>query len=382
MISVAEVAGKKDLREFIDLPYRLYRSDPLWVAPIRSTQRDLFDRSGGHPFHEHSEVAHFLARDRIGVVVGRITATINHRHNEYHRDRIGFFGFLEAARDQRVFDALFDRASEWLRSKGMEAIRGPLNYSTNEESGLLVEGFDSSPMLMMPYNPPYYAEGIEAAGFSKAKDLLAYRLEAEGLKWDRMRKVAALVSRRTGTEIRDIRKDRLYEEVLILMDVYNECWNRNWGFVPMTDAEFRQMAKDLGMLLEPALAPMIFKGDAAVAFAVALPDANQALLKARGSLLGALVALKAPVLRTRIDRFRVLLLGVREKWRGCGLESLLIARLVENGIRLGYRWAELSWVLEDNTARRRILEREMDAMPYKTYRVYEKSLRAPCGSVG
>lgn len=382
MISVAEVAGRRDLRAFIDLPYRLYRSDPLWVAPIRSTQTELFDRSSGHPFHEHSEVAHFLARDPAGCVVGRITATVNRRHNEYHRDRTGFFGFLEATKDQRVFDALLGRASEWLRSRGMEAVRGTLNYSTNEESGLLVEGFDSSPMLMMPYNPCYYAEGIEAAGFSKAKDLLAYRLDAEGLKWDRMRRVAELVSRRTGTEIRDIRKDRLYEEVLILMDVYNECWNRNWGFVPMTDAEFRQMAKDLGMLLEPALAPMIFKGDSAVAFAVALPDANQALLKARGSLLGALVALKAPLLRTRIDRFRVLLLGVREKWRGCGLESLLIARLVENGIRLGYRWAELSWVLEDNTALRRILEREMDARPYKTYRVYEKALQASSGGSG
>jgi hypothetical protein len=364
----------KGLREFVSLPVALYSGDRFWVPQIGSIQLALLDPARGHPFHEHGETAYFLARGAGGRAVGRIAAIVNHRHNEFHGDRTGFFGFLEAEDDPSIFRALLDSAGDWLREKGMTSIRGPMNFSTNEEIGCLVDGFDSPPVLMMTYNPRYHAPGIEAAGLSKVKDVLAYYLDKDMIKWDRMKRLAGVVERRTGAVIRNVRREKLYEDVLVLMDVYNECWHANWGFVPMTDAEFRQMARDLGMLLVPALAPMAYEGDEAVAFAVALPDANRAFIRSGGSLVRSLLALKVPPFKVRIDFMRVLLLGVRERWRGCGLESLLIARLIEEGVRHGYHRGELSWVLEDNTALRKILERELDAHPYKTYRIFEKSL--------
>jgi hypothetical protein len=204
--------------------------------------------------------------------------------------------------------------------------------------------------------------------------VIAYCLTTEKLQWDRLRRISEVVRKRTGVEIRPLRRKKLYEDVLVLMDVYNECWNRNWGFVPMTDLEFRQMADELGMLVIPELGPIAYVEGEAVAFAVGLPDANQAFIRARGSLLRALFALKVPLFRVRIDGMRVLLLGVREKWRNSGLEALLICQLIENGLKQGFTWGEFSWILEDNVAMRRILEKELSAEPYKTYRIYEKSL--------
>lgn len=368
---VEDAAGYRD---FIELPFRLYRSDPLWVAPIRSMQRFMLDPSRGHPFHEHGETACFLARDSSGVIRGRICAVANRAHNDFHHDRTGFFGFLEAVDDQEVFDALFETASGWLRERGMDRVRGPMNFSTNEEIGLLIDGFGRSPVLMMTYNPPHYADHVEGAGFEKSKDVLAYLLDKEKFSWERMKRLAGLVERRTGAEVRTVRRRHLYEDVLTLMDIYNECWSRNWGFVPMTDAEFRQMARDLSMMLVEGLAPVVYEEGRAVAFAVGLPDANKAFLRARGSLLRTVLALKVPPFRIKIEGVRVLLLAVREKWRGCGLESLIISRMIDYGFRTGVTWAELSWVLEDNHALRSILENEMHTVVYKTYRIYDKNL--------
>lgn len=361
-------------REFVELPFRLYEGDPLWVAPIRSMQRDLLDPSRGHPFHQHGETACFLARGSSGKTVGRICAIVNRAHNDFHHDRTGFFGFLEAVDDQEVFDALLETASAWLRERGMDTVRGPMNFSTNEEIGTLVDGFGRRPVLMMTYNPPYHGSRIEAAGFAKSKDVLAYLLEKDTIRWDRMRRLAGLVERRTGAEVRTVRRRHLYEDVLTLMDIYNECWSRNWGFVPMTDAEFRQMAKDLSLMLVEDLAPVVYENGRAVAFAVGLLDANAAFHAARGSLLGTFLRLKVPPFRIRIDGVRVILLAVREKWRGCGLESLIISRMIETGFRMGVTWSELSWVLEDNYALRTILEEEMNTAVYKTYRIYDKTL--------
>jgi hypothetical protein len=371
---VEEIAGRRSLDEFISIAFDLYRDDPLWVAPIRSVQRHLLDPGGGHPFHKHGEVAFFIARNGSGRALGRIAAIVNTQHNNFHSDKVGFFGFLEAHRDQEVFGGLVDAAAGWLRNRGMSSIRGPVNFSTNEEIGALVKGFDRPPALMMTYNPPWYGDLIEGCGLSKVQDVIAYCLTTEKLQWDRLRRISEVVRKRTGVEIRPLRRKKLYEDVLVLMDVYNECWNRNWGFVPMTDLEFRQMADELGMLVIPELGPIAYVEGEAVAFAVGLPDANQAFIRARGSLLRALFALKVPLFRVRIDGMRVLLLGVREKWRNSGLEALLICQLIENGLKQGFTWGEFSWILEDNVAMRRILEKELSAEPYKTYRIYEKSL--------
>ncbi len=372
-LRIEPVEGR-GFREFVELPFRLYEGDPLWVAPVRSMQRGMLDPSRGHPFHQHGETACFLARESSGKPVGRICAIVNRAHNEFHHDRTGFFGFLEAVDDQEVFDALLETASAWLRARGMDTVRGPMNFSTNEEIGTLVDGFDRRPVLMMTYNPPYHGMRIEAAGFAKSKDVLAYLLEKDTIRWDRMRRLAGLVERRTGAEVRTVRRKHLYEDVLTLMDIYNECWSANWGFVPMTDAEFRQMAKDLSLMLVEDLAPVVYENGRAVAFAVGLLDANAAFHASRGSLLGTFLRLKVPPFRIRIDGVRVILLAVRERWRGCGLESLIISRMIETGFRMGVTWSELSWVLEDNHALRTILEDEMNTAVYKTYRIYDKTL--------
>jgi len=371
---IEKVTSGRGFSEFIELPFSLYRSDPHWVAPIRSMQRHMIDPSKGHPFHEHVETACFLARSPSGSVVGRICAIVNRAHNDFHHDKTGFFGFLEAVDDQGVFDSLLETASDWLRKRGMDTMRGPMNFSTNEEIGTLVDGFDRRPALMMTYNPPYHGGRIEAAGFSKVKDVLAYLLEKDRIRWDRMRRLASLVERRTDAEVRTVRRKHLYEDVLTLMDIYNECWSRNWGFVPITDAEFRQMAKDLSLMLVEDLAPVVYENGRAVAFAVGLLDANAVFHAARGSLLRTALRLKVPPFKMKLDGVRVLLLAVREKWRGCGLESLIISRMIENGFRMGVTWSELSWVLEDNYALRTILEEEMNTVVYKTYRIYDKNL--------
>jgi len=371
---IEKVTSGRGFSEFIELPFSLYRSDPHWVAPIRSMQRHMIDPSKGHPFHEHGKTACFLARSPSGSVVGRICAIVNRAHNDFHHDKTGFFGFLEAVDDQGVFDSLLETASDWLRKRGMDTMRGPMNFSTNEEIGTLVDGFDRRPALMMTYNPPYHGGRIEAAGFSKVKDVLAYLLEKDRIRWDRMRRLASLVERRTDAEVRTVRRKHLYEDVLTLMDIYNECWSRNWGFVPMTDAEFRQMAKDLSLMLVEDLAPVVYENGRAVAFAVGLLDANAVFHAARGSLLRTALRLKVPPFKMKLDGVRVLLLAVREKWRGCGLESLIISRMIENGFRMGVTWSELSWVLEDNYALRTILEEEMNTVVYKTYRIYDKNL--------
>ncbi len=375
MKPVVEPVDDRSLGGFVDLAFDLYRGDPNWVPPLKAAQREMLATGGTHPFHQHSEVRYFMARGPDGKPCGRIAAIRNRMHNEYHGDRVGFFGFLEAVDDPGVFAALFDAAAAWLGERGLDTMRGPMNFSTNEEIGTLVEGFDGPPVLMMTYNPPWYADRIEECGFAKSKDVLAYMLNVDTVRRDRLDRIARLVEARKAPEIRYIRKRKLYDDVLVLMDIYNECWKDNWGFVPMTDAEFGQLARDLGMMVIPELVPIVYLDGKAVAFATALPDANMALIRARGRLLPALLALKVPPFRVRIDTTRVLLMGVREKYRGLGLESLMIARLIANAEKRGIRRSELSWVLEENTALREILERDMGVHPYRTYRIFDRPLQ-------
>jgi GNAT superfamily N-acetyltransferase len=372
--TISPIKDGKDLSDFIDLPFELYRDDPFWVPPLRSVVRSLVT-PGKHPFHEHGRVQHFLARSADGAAIGRITAIVNDAHNEYHSERTGFFGFLEARRDSGLFTALLDSAGNWLAKQGMDAIRGPMSFSTNEEVGLLVKGFDSSPAVMMPYNPSWYSGLIENAGFSRLVDLLAYRVDTESVTSERFARIAGLVRKRYSPVIRPISMREFASEMQIVRRIYNECWGHNWGFVPMTDNEFLQTSRELKLLLYPDFVPIVEVDGEPVAFAAAISDANQALKMARGSLLMALLRLKVPPFRVRPSGIRVLLLGVRDTHRGKGLESLLIDSIISSATARGFTWAELSWVLEDNQAMRRILERDLSAEQHKTYRVYERPLK-------
>ena len=371
--SIEEVDNRGQLREFIDLPFRLYRDDPYWVPPVKYFQKELFDRRK-HPFHEHSDVTVFLARNGGGRPVGRIVSIVNHVHNDYHNEKTGFFGFLEGEKDEELFRLLLAAAEDKLKAAGMEKVRGPMNFSTNEECGLLVQGFDSCPLIMMTYNPPWYKDMLEGTGYGKLKDLLAYYLDSGVLDYSKISRVADLVLRRTDAVIRNISVKHIHNEVPVIMDIYNECWEDNWGFVPMTQREMDMMADELKLIMLPELAPLVEINGEPVAFAISLPDANQAFRRAGGNLIKAVLALKVPLFRTRISQVRVMLLGVRKAFRGRGLEALLIDRVISSSIEMGMGRGELSWILEDNMPMRKILENDLNADPYRIYRIYQKNI--------
>lgn len=366
--------GDRDaLEAFVRLPWGLYRGDPHWVPPLLRDVRRMLDPRK-HPFHEHSRVRLFLAL-RDGIPVGRIAAIHNRRHQEFHDEPVGFFGFFESDPDPPVGAALLAAAGDWLRDRGLRVLRGPTSFSTNETAGLLVEGFDGPPMLMMPYNPPWYADLLEANGFRPAKDLLAYLL-TDNEPPDYLVRGASLVERRTGATVRPLRKDRFQEELETVRRIYNAAWERNWGFVPMTDAELEHMAAELEPILDPNLCLFAeLPSGETIGFVLALPDFNQVLRRLDGRLFPFGWA-KALWLSRRITSLRVITLGVVEGHRRRGIDALLIRELIRHGAARGITRGELSWVLEDNRPMRAALER-LGGRVYRRYRLYDAPLDGP-----
>lgn len=368
-VRVEPVSGRRDLRRFLRLPWQLYRNDPAWIPPLLADQRALLDRRR-HPFHRHAEVEYFLAR-RGGNVVGRIAAVVNRRFIEFHGEHTGFFGFFESVDDRDVAAALLGSAEEWLRRRGMTHVLGPMNFSTNEDCGLLVDGFAHPPAVMMPHNPPYYADLLDGSGYAKAKDLLAYWLEGPHVP-ERLARGVARLQRTEGIRIRPIELRHLERDVGHIQEIYNSAWERNWGFVPMTDEEFAYLARQLKQVVDPVVCLLAEAEGEPVGFALALPDLNQVLRHMDGRLFPFGLA-KFFWYRRKINQARVLTLGLKPGYRRKGLDAMLYLRIFENGLNAGYGRAECSWILEDNWEMRRGLER-MGAHVYKTYRVFEKAL--------
>jgi GNAT superfamily N-acetyltransferase len=367
-LRVLPVAGRRDLARFIALPYTLYRRDPHWAPPLRRDVRALL--SAKNPFFAHAEAAHFLA-ERGGEIIGRITAIHNRAHNDFHGDRVGFFGFFEATDDKAVAAALFDRAGEWLAARGLDRMRGPASFSTNDEAGLLVQGFATPAALMMPHNPPYYAALLEAAGFRKAKDLLAYQRSFDQPP-QRLHAAAQRLQARRKITVRPLDMSRFRAEVDIVKRLYNEAWERNWGFVPMTDAEIDFLAAQLRPVVVPDLVAFAEHDGRPIGFMVVLPDLNVALRQnPSGRLFPGIV--RVLLASRRIDRVRVLLLGTVPEWRGKGVDAILDAWVWERAHRRGYRWAEAGWILEDNHPMRNGLV-NLGFEVYKTYRLYERPI--------
>ena len=370
-VRVDELGPAEPLEPFINVAWRVNRGDPAWVPPLRRNVKALLDRRR-HPFHRHAEVAYLLAR-RDGDVLGRIAAILNRRHNEFHGERTGFFGFFDAVNDDDVAGSLVRAAETWLRIHGVDRMIGPVNFSTNEECGLLVQGFESSPAVMMPHNPAYYAGLLERAGLAKQTDLLAYRLEGGPPA-----RLAAGLHRlgahdRDGFHIRPLDLRRLAGEMQIVRRLYHAAWEKNWGFVPMTDDEFDYMARELRPIVDPSLC-LIAENDRneAVGFSITLPDLNQALKSLDGRLFpfGFVKFLRS---RRKIDNLRILALGVDPRFRRHGVDAALYLYTWRMGQAKGYRTAEASWILEDNWPMRRALER-LGARCFKTYRLYGRSL--------
>jgi GNAT superfamily N-acetyltransferase len=366
-IEVVGADNPKALKQFVELPYRLYRDYPHWVPPLRIAVKELLDRAK-HPFYADAEAEFFIAQ-KDGQVVGRVAAILDKAHNRFHEEKAGFFGFFECINDPAVADALLQRARRWVFDRGAKFLRGPVNPSTNYECGILVEGFDSDPMVMMTYNPDYYPALLERVGLRKSKDLWAWLSNANFIDMKKIDRVADKVIRSKGVTVRPIDMKNFDADVEKVWDIYNSAWERNWGFIPMSKEEFKLQGKEMKQILKPELVLIGEVEGRAVGFALALPDINQALKPAQGKLLPTGL-IKILYYQRLVKSVRVLALGVVEEYRASGLAAGFYATLVRNARKLGYGDCEMSWILEDNVLMNRSLE-VMGAKRYKTYRIYE-----------
>lgn len=376
-IRIEAVSNRQELLTFIRFPWQIYQGDPHWVPPVIKDQLHKFDPA--HPFRAHSEMTLLLAH-RGGKVVGRIAGIIDHHYVEFHQEKVGFFGFFESIPDEEVAGALLSKVASWLNEKGMEKMAGPMNPSTNDECGLLVEGFDGSPCLMMPYNPRFYPSCLETFGLKKRMDLYAYLIQKETFHLARLDRITdRLKKKEPQLSLRPIELRHFNEELKIVKEIYNQAWSKNWGFVPMTDEEINQAAKELKPLVVPELILFAYWGKDPVAFSVSLPD-YYAVLKHLNGKIGLLGMIKFLYYSRKIDKIRVMLLGVKHDFQRRGVEGLLYIETFKTGIRKGYRSAECSWILEENVLMQHGIE-AMGGKHYKTYRIYEMPLTTESGNV-
>ncbi|MFL5472649.1 MAG: N-acetyltransferase, partial [Gemmatimonadales bacterium] len=372
-LRVRAARDRRDLKRFIDLPYRLHARDPLWVPPLRRDVALLLDR-GKNPFFEHAEAEYFLV-ERDGAVVGRIAAISNRLHNDTHGDRVGFFGFFECVDDQAVAGVLFSTAAEWCRVKGHDVMRGPASFSVNDECGLLVDGVETQPTLMMPHNPRHYVQLIERAGFRKAKDLLVYQggsMDGYVPVPERLTRATELIRQRHGITLRPLNMKDFEGEVERIKELYNAAWEKNWGFVPMTDHEIDHLAEQFKPVVIPELVPMAYKDGKLIGFGIALPDLNVVFRTNRsGRLFPVIFRLLWALKMKRIRRARILLLGVVPAQQGKGIDAVLYHWIWTKSGERGIYWGEAGWILEDNPAMNAGLEK-MTFRVYKTYRLYDR----------
>ncbi|WP_224248276.1 N-acetyltransferase [Hyalangium gracile] len=373
-VTVSPVRSGADKLAFIRMAYSIYQGDPNWVPPLEMERKDFLDPKK-NPFFEFGEVELFLAR-RGSQVVGRIAAVKDPHYNDFHGTNEGFFGLFECINDAGVARALFDAASEWLRSKGFVKVLGPMNFSTNHECGLLVDGFGKPPAIMTTYNPPYYAALIEANGFTKAKDLWSFELSASVSAPEKVARIAEKIRQREGVTVRSVDLKRFEAEVSLIKGIYNAAWEKNWGFVPMTEREFDHLARDLKQIVEPRLLLIAEVKGEPVAFSMTIPDANHAIKAAGGRLttFGLPIGLTKMLLASKkIRRLRLITLGIKEGYRRRGLDAILYLDTLRTARELGYEGGEISWTLEDNHLVNRAIE-SMGGQRSKTHRIYERSL--------
>jgi len=368
VIEVQQVANRAALAEFVDFPYRKYRNDPYWVPPLRLSERDRFDPRKS-PFLEHADMGLFLAVSD-GATVGRIAAIDDRNHAARYHDNLAAFGFFEA-NSEPVARRLFDVAEEWARARGRTAIRGPLNPSLNESAGLLVDGFDDAPLLLMPYNPPEYADYLASAGYEKIKDLYAWIYDL-GPHNARVAELAERVKRRHKVVVRPIEVRHMEQEIQNFMDIYAQAWQHNWGFVAPTPRESAHFASELKQILDPNFVLCCEVQGVRAGCIVAVPDMNQVLKGTDGRLFPRGL-IRFLFRRRLIDQGRLILLGVLPEYRGLGLMPLMVHELAQRAIGRAYRRVEFSWVLEDNVDINQPAE-QAGARRYKTYRIYQKAL--------
>ncbi len=368
-VEVREAKTKSDLDAFIRFPLSLYAKDSFYVPQLVRDLKTHF--SAGNPFLRQAEVKFFMA-SKNGVHVGRIASIINPEHNTFHKERAGFFGFFESINDSQVADALLKIVYGELKKKGMETLRGPMNFSTNDECGFLIEGFDSHPLLMTSYNPAYYNELMEGWGMEKAKDLYAYNYTIIDKLPEKVLRVASMAERK-GITVRMIDMKNFMAGMQTFKDIYNSAWKDNWGFIPLSDEELAYSSGRLKPLVIPEFILIAEKDGEPVGFLGLIPDFNSVLKHMRGRFTP-VTLLKALYYSRKITALRLLLYGIKPEYRKRGVDALLFMKGYNNiRQRGGYKNLEFSWILEDNILVKRICEM-FGAVLYKKYRIYEKTI--------
>jgi hypothetical protein len=375
-IEVSEVTTRRERSAFIKFPWQIYSNDSAWVPPLIIERKAFLDRKR-HPFYQHGDAALFLAR-KNGEIAGRIMASDDPNYNSLHQSNVGCFGLFESIDDRDVAAALFDAAASWLRTKGRTEIMGPIDYSTNYVCGLLVDGFQFPPTILTAHNPPYYRHLIESCGFTKAKDWYAWWFADPSKAMAHLRRLATRFNRHCPATIRPANLKNIRDESRRLREIYNQAWEKNWGFVPFTEAEIGFMTHELKPLVIPELTLIAEVGDEPAGFILGVPDMNVALRHINGRLttFGLPIGLLRLLYhKNRTRTARLIALGVIEKYRRAAIAEMLVLRIVEEGmIKRGFT-GELSMTLEDNFMINRFLE-AIGANRYKTYRIYTRSIPA------
>ena len=374
-IRIENVLTKKDLNRFIKFAWEVYANDSNWVPPLIMDMKEKLNKKK-NPFFEHAEVELFLAYEGDDLK-GRIAAILDKNHNQAHNEKAVFFGFYESFNDVAVSKSLLDTVIEWGKTRGMEILRGPINLSINDDCAFLLEGFDSPPSVLMPYNPPYYLDLMEKNGLSKAKDLYAYYMNKDHKTAKKVEAIVEKIKKASSITLRAVNMKNLEEEAEKIKYIYNQGWENNWGFVPWTDQEMNYQAKKLKTLADPHL--IIFAEDKGnpVGFAFGLPNYNEILPKLNGRMTP-INMLKFLILRKKIKGIRAAVFGILREYRMSGVSYLLYDQLEKNALAQGYEWAETSWQLEDNDAINRFVV-SLGGEIYKKYRIFEKKFSDSSG---
>jgi len=369
---VTVVSSKDERKRFIEFIYDFYQDAEHWVPPLRMDQKKLID-TDKNPFFHNAEIELFIA-EKDGKDVGRIAAIVDHRFNDFHKTKTGHFGFFECINDQHTANLLFRVASDWLRDKGMNKVIGPASPSMMDTIGVLIDGFDRDPYVLMPYNYDYYDDLIKASGFQKEMDLYAYMVDTETVSMDRMNRAMKIVKHRLpDINIRPVDLKNLKSEIDIVRDIFNQAWKKNWGFIPLTEAEFDAVAKDLKFIIDTDFAHIAEMEGKPVGFSIGIPNINEILKTMNGNLFPFGI-FKLLWKKRKLNSLRTALMGIVPEHQGKGIDALLHHRSIQNGLKGENKTeSEMSWVLESNPEMIRVAERIGGKLD-KTYRMYSKAL--------
>ena len=369
-VRVDRVETKKDLRNFIRFPWKVYKDNPNWVPPLIMDLKEKLDKKR-NPFFEHADMDLFLAH-KNNEVTGRIAAIVDENHNKFHNEKIVFFGLYESFDDLETAKRLLDKVSAWGKERGMEVLRGPVNLSMNDECAYLAKGFDSPPVIMMTYNPQYYLEIMEKCGLVKAKDLYAFFMTRDHETAEKVQQIVDKIKNDSAITLRTIDMRNIEEEAERVKFIYNDAWEKNWGFVPWTEKEMDYMVKKLKRLADPRLVIFAEDQERPIGFAFGIPNYNEVTKRMNGRFFP-LGFIKFLLYRNKIKSMRAVVFGILKEYRMTGVSYLLYSELEKNGVAGGYEWCEMSWQLEDNEPINRFVA-SIGGKVYKIYRIFEKKI--------